>query len=117
MTSPLSMNVRATRVEPGSELIGSLPGRRPGPSGRQEPLPPVGGRGARSGLLGDNQARHWMEVPAVNRGRQWRASACRRGSLGLSVKREPQHVASGPAVGILVLYGREDVKSLSLIHI
>jgi hypothetical protein len=30
--------------------------------------------------------------------------------LALSVKREPQHVASGSAVGILVIHGREDAK-------
>jgi hypothetical protein len=32
------------------------------------------------------------------------------GVLALSVKREPQHVASGWAVGILVIHGWEDVK-------
>src|SRR5664280_2896881 len=52
-------------------------------------------RGIRSGLLGDNQARHCLAGAALDRCRPWAWAA--RGdvrALALSVKREPGHVAS-----------------------
>jgi hypothetical protein len=64
--------------------------------------------------VGRYQVRHCLAVPALNRGRPgaWAARAD-VGALALSVKREPQHVASGRAVGILVIHGREDAKRSS----
>lgn len=103
MTSPLSMNVSATRVEPGSELIGSLLGRRPVAQGWQETLPPVGGRATPSGLWGPACRPVTGAVPAVNRVRPWGARACRRGSLGSVREGKPHHVGFGLAFGILVI--------------
>src|ERR1035437_1040427 len=71
-------------------LLGCKPGRA-GPGGNPSACR---WKGLRSILLGDNQVRHCLAVPAVNCGR----AVAARGDLGVlapSVKREPQHVAFG----------------------
>jgi hypothetical protein len=59
-------------------------------------------------LPGDNQARHALGLPALNRGRPWRARAGRLGSFGPVCEARTGHVASGQQLAILVVHGRKD---------
>jgi len=65
----------------------------------------------RSILLGENQARHCLAVPALNRGRSWRGSAWRLGGFGPVCEAQTSTCCVRLAVGILVIHGREDVNT------
>jgi hypothetical protein len=73
----------------------ALLGANPVVQGRDETLPPVGGRRLRPDVLGDSQARHCLAVPHWTAAGHGAPARAEWGFLALSVKREPQHVACG----------------------
>jgi hypothetical protein len=86
-------------------LVGSKPGR-PGPRGYSSPCRR---KGTRCTLLGGNQDWHSLAVPALHRGRGWRASARRCGSGPECEVRTCPSCLPVAMAGILVIHGRQDV--------
>jgi hypothetical protein len=88
-------------------LLGWKPGRL-GPGGNPSACR---WKAITCGLLGENQARHCLAVPAVDRGRACRGSAWRLGSFGPVCEARTSTCCLRVAVGILVIHGREDVNT------